>query len=66
MEKVAGVFDPRHFSVVLGRIAHIAIGKHQKTLCGRELGRHPRIEDLTATEAQERAACKTCKMVVKP
>ena len=56
---------PRHFTLVLGRIEHLALGNHAWTLCGRYLGRHPRREGLTAAQAYARAKCKVCKKAVK-
>lgn len=63
---VGGIFPPRHFAIILGRIAHITTKNGWVTLCGRHLCDHPRIQDLTAQEALGRADCKTCRKVVRP
>ena len=57
---------PLHFALVLGRIAHVRIGRHTRTLCGRSVGNHPTVQDLDAGEARHRADCRTCKAVIKP
>lgn len=42
---------PRHFALVLARIAHLAVGARPETLCGRDLSKHPRRPGLTVDEA---------------
>ncbi|HOX27402.1 MAG TPA: hypothetical protein PLU44_16770 [Candidatus Krumholzibacteria bacterium] len=56
---------PSHFTLVLGRIAHIAIGNHA-TLCGRALDQHPRRHGLNVQEALARAQCQVCKSCLRP
>lgn len=57
---------PRHFALVLGRIAHVRIGWHTRTLCGRPVGDHPTVQDLDAAEARDRVDCRTCKAIIRP
>jgi hypothetical protein len=57
---------PRHFTLVVGRIEHLSLGRHIWSFCGRDISRHPRREGLTAAEALRRVKCKVCKRCVKP
>ncbi|MGH9462033.1 MAG: hypothetical protein ACRD1X_12490 [Vicinamibacteria bacterium] len=54
------------FRIVLGRIAHAAIGRRPETLCGRILKRHPEVKDLTARKAYLRADCRKCRASFHP
>lgn len=56
---------PRHFTLILGRKAHLALGNSCRTLCGRDLGDQIRRDGLTAREAKDRADCKVCRGIVR-
>lgn len=57
---------PRHFTLVLGRICHVAIGRYATSLCGRLMAPwFPRRPGLSAREAARRADCKTCRKIIQ-
>jgi len=54
------------FRIVLGRIAHAALGQRPTTLCGRSLMRHPQRSWLCAAKAYRRTECLVCRSVFHP